>query len=73
MERTEELSHGGVTGFTPPPGISFQRVPPDKSLASMLVNHELDVAAINSPMEKRAQSTRRARSASRDRTAIGAK
>jgi 4,5-dihydroxyphthalate decarboxylase len=49
MERTEELSHGGVTGFTPPPGISFQRIPPDKSMASMLVNHELDVAAINSP------------------------
>jgi 4,5-dihydroxyphthalate decarboxylase len=49
MERTEELSHGGVTGFTPPEGISFQRVPPDKSLASMLVNNELDVAAINSP------------------------
>ena len=49
MERTEDQSHGGVTGFTPPQGISFQRVPPDKSLASMLVNHELDVAAINSP------------------------
>jgi len=49
MERTEELSHGGVTGFTPPQGISFRRIPADKSLASMLVNHELDVAAINSP------------------------
>jgi 4,5-dihydroxyphthalate decarboxylase len=49
MERTEDMSHGGVTGFKPPQGISFQRVPPDKSLASMLVNHELDVAAINSP------------------------
>ena len=49
MERTEAMSHGGVTGFTPPEGISFQRVPPDKSLASMLVNKELDVAAINSP------------------------
>ncbi|MGH7887672.1 MAG: ABC transporter substrate-binding protein, partial [Candidatus Binatia bacterium] len=49
MERTEDQSHGGVTGFTPPQGISFQRVPPDKSLASMLVSHELDVAAINSP------------------------
>src|SRR5215467_10414714 len=49
MERTEELSHGGATGFTPPPGISFQRIPPDKSMASMLVNNELDVAAINSP------------------------
>ena len=51
MERTEELSHGGVTGFTPPKGISFNRVPPDKSLASMLVNNELDVAAINSPVK----------------------
>ena len=49
MERTEELSHGGATGFTPPPRISFQRIPPDKSMASMLVNHELDVAGINSP------------------------
>lgn len=49
MERTEELSHGGATGFTPPPGISFQRIPPDKSMASMLANNELDAAAINSP------------------------
>ena len=49
MERTEELSHGGVTGFTPPAEISFQRIPPDKSMASMLVNHKLDAAAINSP------------------------
>src|SRR5258708_40247402 len=47
MERTDELSHGGATGFTPPPGISFQRIPPDKSLASMLVANEIDVAAVN--------------------------
>jgi 4,5-dihydroxyphthalate decarboxylase len=49
MERSEELSHGGATGFTPPPGISFNRIPPDKSLASMLVHHELDAAAIAGP------------------------
>jgi 4,5-dihydroxyphthalate decarboxylase len=49
MERTEELSHGGATGFTPPQGISFQRILPDKSMASMLVSNELDAAAINSP------------------------
>ncbi len=49
MERTEELSHGGATGFEPPQGISFQRIPPDKSLASMLVNNELDVASMGSP------------------------
>jgi 4,5-dihydroxyphthalate decarboxylase len=46
MERTDELSHGGATGFTPPPGISFHRIPPDKSMASMLVNKEIDVAPI---------------------------
>jgi len=46
MERTDELSHGGATGFTPPPGISFHRIPPDKSMASMLVHHEIDVAPI---------------------------
>ncbi|HSC43189.1 MAG TPA: hypothetical protein VLH17_12980 [Candidatus Binatia bacterium] len=51
MERTEELSHGGQTGFAPPPGISFQRIPTDKSMASMLVNHELDAAAVNSPWQ----------------------
>lgn len=49
MERTEELSHGGATGFKPPPGISFQRIPPEQSLASMLVNNELDAAAIRGP------------------------
>ena len=46
MERTDELSHGGATGFTPPPGISFHRIPPDKSMATMLVNHELDAAPV---------------------------
>lgn len=47
MERTEEMSHGGATGFEPPEGISFQRVPPDKSLASMLLANELDIASVN--------------------------
>jgi 4,5-dihydroxyphthalate decarboxylase len=47
MERSEELSHGGATGFTPPPGISFQRIPQDKSLASMLVANEIDVASVH--------------------------
>ena len=47
MERTEEMSHGGATGFEPPEGISFQRVPSDKSLASMLLANELDIASVN--------------------------
>jgi len=46
MERTDELSHGGATGFTPPKGISFNKIPADKSIASMLVNHEIDVASV---------------------------
>ena len=52
MERSEELSHGGATGFTTPPGISFQRIPPDKSLASMLVANEIDIAAVNRAFQK---------------------
>jgi 4,5-dihydroxyphthalate decarboxylase len=52
MERTEELSHGGATGFTPPPGISFQRIPPDKSMASMLVHNEIDVAPISGHLSR---------------------
>jgi 4,5-dihydroxyphthalate decarboxylase len=47
MERSEEFSHGGATGFKPPEGISFQRIPVDKSMASMLVAGELDAAPIN--------------------------
>jgi 4,5-dihydroxyphthalate decarboxylase len=49
MERSEELSHGAATGFKPPEGISFNRIAPDKSLASTLLSNELDAAHIASP------------------------
>jgi len=49
MERSEEMSHGGATGFKPPPGISFNRIAPNKSLASTLLENELDVAHVASP------------------------
>ena len=49
MERSEEMSHGGATGFKPPPGISFNRIAPDKSLTSTLLENELDVAHVASP------------------------
>jgi 4,5-dihydroxyphthalate decarboxylase len=49
MERSEEMSHGGATGFKPPPGISFNRIAGDKSLASTLLQNELDIAHIASP------------------------
>lgn len=52
MERTDELSHGGATGFTPRPGISFNRIPPDKSMATMLVNNEIDVAPISGHLSR---------------------
>jgi len=46
MERGEDESHGGATGFTPPEGIKFHRIPKDKSLASMLLAGELDAAFV---------------------------
>ena len=49
MERSEQMSHGSATGFKPPAGISFNRIALNKSLASSLVNHELDVAHVASP------------------------
>jgi 4,5-dihydroxyphthalate decarboxylase len=49
MERSEEMSHGGATGFKPPPGISFNRITQNKSLASTLLENELDVAHVSSP------------------------
>jgi 4,5-dihydroxyphthalate decarboxylase len=52
MERTEELSHGGATGFTPPPGISLERIPPEKSLASMLVANEIDAAPVHRAFQR---------------------
>ena len=49
MERSEEMSHGAATGFKPPAGISFNRIAPNKSLASTLLENELDVAHVASP------------------------
>lgn len=46
MERSEELSHGGATGFKPMDGIKFHRIPSDKSLATMLAANEIDAAPI---------------------------
>lgn len=56
MERSEEMSHGGATGFKPPAGISFNRIAPNKSLASTLLEQELDAAHIASPWVLRANA-----------------
>jgi 4,5-dihydroxyphthalate decarboxylase len=44
MERVPERSHGGVTGFTPPPGVRLSYMSPTTDLAQMLVAGEIDAA-----------------------------
>jgi 4,5-dihydroxyphthalate decarboxylase len=44
MERTPEKSHGGATGFTPPPGVVVRQIPADQSIGSMMLAGELDAA-----------------------------
>src|SRR6266508_1542060 len=56
MERSEERSHGSTTGFKPPPGISFNRIASNESLASTLLENELDVAQVASPWVLRANA-----------------
>jgi 4,5-dihydroxyphthalate decarboxylase len=42
MERTPEMSHGGATGFAPPPGVTVYQIPAEKSIGSMMLHGELD-------------------------------
>jgi 4,5-dihydroxyphthalate decarboxylase len=46
MERTEERSHGGATGFQPPPGIRFHRIPADQSIGTLLLEGKLDASLL---------------------------
>jgi 4,5-dihydroxyphthalate decarboxylase len=46
MERTEERSHGGATGFQPPKGVSFNRIPGDQSIGSLLIDGKLDATLL---------------------------
>ena len=46
MERTEERSHGGATGFQPPPGVRFHRIPADESIGTMLLDGKLDATLL---------------------------
>lgn len=46
MERGEDESHGGATGFRPPEGVRLNRIPRDRSLATMLLDGELDAAFV---------------------------
>jgi 4,5-dihydroxyphthalate decarboxylase len=44
MERPEEKSHGGMTGFAPPDGIDLQYISTNTDIGEMLCNGELDAA-----------------------------
>ncbi|HYC15296.1 MAG TPA: hypothetical protein VEC75_13675, partial [Stellaceae bacterium] len=42
MERTPSHSHRAATGFTPPPGVTINQIPADKSIGSMMLTGELE-------------------------------
>ncbi len=44
MERTPEHSHGGATGFKPPPGVTVNQIPADRNIGSMMLSGELEAA-----------------------------
>jgi 4,5-dihydroxyphthalate decarboxylase len=44
MERNPDKSHGGATGFKPPPGVELHYIPTDTNIGEMLVAGELDAA-----------------------------
>jgi 4,5-dihydroxyphthalate decarboxylase len=44
MERPPSHSHGGATGFVPPPGVTVNRIPVEKNIGSMMLAGELDAA-----------------------------
>src|SRR5262249_22581103 len=46
MERTEERSHGGATGFRPPANLRFHRIPAEESIGSMLLSGALDASLL---------------------------
>jgi 4,5-dihydroxyphthalate decarboxylase len=42
MERLPARSHAGAIGFAAPPGVAIERIPPQKSIGSMMLSGELD-------------------------------
>jgi 4,5-dihydroxyphthalate decarboxylase len=46
MERPPEQSHGGATGFTPPPGVDLQYISRDTNIGEMLLRGELDATLL---------------------------
>ncbi len=46
MERPVERSHGGATGFQPPPGVDLHYIPTDTNIGELLVAGELDATLL---------------------------
>ena len=46
MERAPAQSHGGSTGFQPPPGVTVHRIPQEKNIGSMMLSGELDATLL---------------------------
>lgn len=46
MERTPERSHGGATGFAPPPGVRFNQIPAKENIGSMMMDGKLDATLL---------------------------
>ncbi|MDE3075555.1 MAG: hypothetical protein KGJ86_09005 [Chloroflexota bacterium] len=46
MERAEERSHGGATGFQPPADVRLHFIPPEESIGSMLLEGKLDATLL---------------------------
>src|SRR5881409_1965392 len=44
MERTPSHSHRGAIGFSPPPGVTINQIPPEKNIGSMMLSGELEAA-----------------------------
>jgi len=46
MERVPSLSHGGATGFKPPPGVTVRQIPPQQNIGAMMLSGELDATLL---------------------------
>jgi 4,5-dihydroxyphthalate decarboxylase len=49
MERAPETSHGGATGFKPPPGVKLEYIPPSTNIGEMMQNGTLDATLLYLP------------------------
>lgn len=49
MERLPETSHGGSTGFEPPPGVTVNQIPREKDIGQMMLDGELDATLLYLP------------------------